>query len=173
MPSIKDGAKKGNKPAKKVPVVGAGNVLKKTNGLFLIYYALRLLISWPFVILSLVFWSGDKPNVFRNPTFKEVAKRIAYTPCGKVSDLKFIGKMFGGTINDVISAILAGALRRYQEERREKEQKEADKQSIQVRHASARASARSPSSVRTALHTCVWHTAFSLCSHMHADAWLT
>jgi hypothetical protein len=105
-------------PPKQTATVGAANIRKrkKPNCFQLMLYYVTIVISFPFVLISIAFMRDDPDNCFR-AKIKEVPKKLVYTKAGKVSDLKFIGRMFGGTINDVISAILAGAMRKYQFEK--------------------------------------------------------
>ena len=74
---------------------------------------IALMLVFPFVAMQIAFMQDDPPNTFRSKT-REVDKLVGYTKAGLVTDYKFIGKVMGGTVNDIISALLAGALRKYQ-----------------------------------------------------------
>ncbi len=48
-----------------------------------------------------------------------VAKRVAWSESIPLSDVKMVGKVFGGTVNDILVAAYTGAMRRYLEGRGE------------------------------------------------------
>jgi diacylglycerol O-acyltransferase / wax synthase len=65
----------------------------------------------------LVLLPPDPPTIFKGPLGRR--KRAAWSESVPLDDFKVIGKAFGATINDVLMAATAGALRRYLEKRGE------------------------------------------------------
>ena len=63
----------------------------------------------------LVLLPPDPPTVFKGPLGRR--KRAAWSDPLPLDDFKLIGKAFGATVNDVLVAATAGALRRYLEKR--------------------------------------------------------
>ena len=116
-------AKRGPQPQSgtQTAPVGAANVRKrrKQTCFQMGIYMVGIVVCFPFVVLSIIFMRSDPPNAFRK-RFKEVPKKLVYAKAGKVSDVKFVGKVLGGTINDIITTALAGAMRRFQVELGEK-----------------------------------------------------
>lgn len=55
--------------------------------------------------------SPDEPTIFKGPL--GVVKRVAWSRPIPLSDIKAIGRVTGGTVNDVLVAAVGGALRRY------------------------------------------------------------
>ncbi len=64
----------------------------------------RLALRWP-----------DPQTAIKGPL--SIQKRVAWTEPLDLDAVKRIGKAFGGTVNDVLLTIVAGALRRYLQER--------------------------------------------------------
>jgi hypothetical protein len=95
--------------------VGAKNLRKKqAPNIFLrAFFLVYTLLCAPFIVISVGLMRSDPPNAFRKK-FLQVEKRFVFVHCGKVDDVKQIGKMFRGSINDVMVAILCGTLRKYQ-----------------------------------------------------------
>lgn len=60
----------------------------------------QILVRWP-----------DPKTVFKGPL--SVPKRAAWTQPIPLADVKAVGKVTGGTVNDVLLTAMAGALRRY------------------------------------------------------------
>ncbi len=67
----------------------------------------RLVLLWP-----------DPKTAFKGPL--GVAKRAAWTDIIPLSQVKFVGKTLGGTVNDVLLTALSGALGRYLHSRGER-----------------------------------------------------
>jgi hypothetical protein len=95
--------------------VGAKNIRKKKSpNIFLMtFFFIYTVICAPFIALSVGLMRSDPPNAFRKK-FQQVEKRFVSVHCGTVEDIKQVGKMFRGSINDVMVAILCGTLRKYQ-----------------------------------------------------------
>mmetsp|Transcript_11959 Transcript_11959/g.24453 ORF Transcript_11959/g.24453 Transcript_11959/m.24453 type:complete len:589 (+) Transcript_11959:50-1816(+) len=95
--------------------VGAANIRKKKkrNVITSFFFVIYVLICSPFIAISVALMRSDPPNAFRKK-FQQVEKRFVSARCGTVEEIKQIGKMFRGSINDVMVAILCGALRKYQ-----------------------------------------------------------
>ncbi len=56
----------------------------------------------------------DRRTIFKQKC--EVPKRAAWSTAIRVDDVKAVGRMMGGTINDILLSAVTGALRRYLEE---------------------------------------------------------
>lgn len=64
---------------------------------------------------KLLFSRRDPKTVFKGAL--QIPKRAAWSTPVSLADIKTIGKTAGGTVNDVLMTVMAGALRRYMEER--------------------------------------------------------
>lgn len=62
-------------------------------------------------LARLVALPADPPSVFRGPL--QTAKRAAWSPPVPLADVKSLARVAGATVNDVLLAVTAGALRRY------------------------------------------------------------
>ena len=67
------------------------------------------------VLGKLALMGPDAPSVFKGSL--SVTKRVAWAEPVPLAEVKAIGKVLGGTINDVLLTAVAGALRRYLEQR--------------------------------------------------------
>ncbi len=67
------------------------------------------------VLGKIALMGPDAPSVFKGPL--SVTKRVAWSEPVPLTEVKAIGKVLGGTINDVLLTAVAGALRRYLEQR--------------------------------------------------------
>jgi WS/DGAT/MGAT family acyltransferase len=97
--------------AMQVPAV----VLKEINGLLNDPHRLNdtagSMASGMTALGRLLLMPPDPATLFKGPLVAE--KRVAWSPAVAVDTLKRIGRATGSTINDVLMAALAGALRRY------------------------------------------------------------
>lgn len=59
----------------------------------------------------------DRKTAFRGKC--DIPKRVAWTKAIKLQDVKDIGRLMGGTINDILISAVTGALRRYLEDQGE------------------------------------------------------
>ena len=69
-------------------------------------------ISGVDAVAKLLLMKDDPPTVFKGPL--GLTKRVAWSrPAHPLDDIKAIGKVVGGTVNDVLLTAVAGAVRRY------------------------------------------------------------
>jgi len=87
-----------------------GNIFTKVfRALVVMLYSTVFFIP---VTIGILLMRSDPDNLFRSKQ-RHISKSMTFlNPC-KTADLKAIGLFFKGSINDVLSAILAGAMRSY------------------------------------------------------------
>mgnify|MGYP000270980804 CR=1 FL=1 len=73
---------------------------------------IAILVSFVPVIISIFLMRSDKKNVFRSNR-RHISKAMHWIRLCSVDEVKALGKSCRGSINDVMCAILAGAMRSY------------------------------------------------------------